>query len=268
MGAGMARSLKRAGLEVAAWNRTAAKARPLADDGIDVADSVAGAVRDADAVVTMLFDTVAVLDVTDELTGALGPQAVWVQSSTVGPDGIARIAERAGDAALLDAPMLGTKAPAEQGKLVPIVSGERRLVERMRPVFDAVGSKTVVAGERLGEASALKLACNAWIFAITAATAQSLALAKSLDVDPALFLQAIDGGPANSPYAQLKGKAMLDGDFAPAFGLDGGRKDLGLIADAAGGIDRRLVDAVTALFDAAIERGHGDDDLAAVFEAF
>lgn len=270
MGAGMARAMKRAGLDVSAWNRTADKAKPLAEDGIDVADSVAAAVEGADVVLTMLFDTDAVFAVADELTGALRADAVWLQSATVGPDGIARIASQAPHTALLDAPVLGTKQPAQDGALVPLVSGEPALVDHVRPVLDAIGSKTVVAGTRLGDASALKLACNAWILSITAATGQSLALAAKLGIDAALFLRAIEGGSSDSPYAQLKGSAMLEGDFTASFGLDGGRKDLALIADAARGADvtTALLDGVRALFDAASAGGHGEDDLAAVYTAF
>jgi len=267
MGAGMARSMQRAGLEVIAWNRTAAKAQALAEDGVTVADSVADAMTGAETVITMLFDAEAVLAVTPEITGCLGANSVWLQSATVGPDGIRKIAERASGAQLLDAPVLGTREPAEQGRLVPIVSGEPRLIERVRPALDAIGAKTVVAGERLGDASALKLACNAWLLSITAATAQSVAMARAAGLDPRLFLDAIDGGPVNSPMAQLKGKAMIAGDFAPSFGLAGGSKDLHLMAQTADGIDTALLDGVRALFDRASEAGHGDEDVAAVYTA-
>lgn len=269
MGTGIARSMRRAGLDVTAWNRTRAKAEPLAEDGITVADSVGEAVRDADAVLTILFDADAVLSVTDEVSQALAPDAVWLQSATVGIEGIRRIAERAGDVALLDAPVLGTKQPAAEGKLVPLVSGDQARIDQVRPVLDAIGTKTVIAGSRIGDATALKLAANAWVLSITAAAAQSLALADRLGIKPGLFLEAIDGGPSNTPYAQLKGTAMLERDFAPAFGLDGGRKDLQLIADAAGqvSVPTALVDGVRALFDAAAEDGHGQDDIAAVYTA-
>jgi 3-hydroxyisobutyrate dehydrogenase len=267
MGAGMARSMQRAGLDVIVWNRTRAKAEALSEDGIAVADTIADAVTGADAVLTMLFDADAVLEVTPDVAASLGPNSVWLQSATVGPDGIRRIAERAGDAALLDAPVLGTREPAEQGRLVPLVSGERRLVERVRPVLDAIGTKTVVAGERLGDGSALKLACNAWMLSITAATAQSVAMVQAAGIDPGLFLDAIDGGPVNSPVAQLKGKAMIAGDFSPSFGLAGGSKDLHLMAQTADGIDTALLDGVRALFDRATAAGHGDEDIAAVYTA-
>jgi 3-hydroxyisobutyrate dehydrogenase len=270
MGAGMARSMKKAGLEVSAWNRTRSKAEPLAENGITVCDSVADAVRGADAVLTMLFDADAVLSVRDEIVGALGPDAVWVQSSTVGPPGIERIADGLDGVALLDAPMLGTKQPAEQGSLVPLVSGPPEVLEKARPVLDAVGSKTVVAGERLGQGSALKLACNAWILSLTAAVAQSVALAEAQGLDGSLFLQAIDGGASDTPYAHVKGKAMLGADFTPAFGLDGGRKDLGLIIDAAhsADVDAAILEAVRSLYDTASKDGHGKDDLAAVYTSF
>jgi 3-hydroxyisobutyrate dehydrogenase len=267
MGAGMARAMHRAGLSVTAWNRTRAKAEPLAEDGIGVADTVPDAVHEADAVITMLFDTDAVLSVLPDLVRALGPNAVWLQSSTVGPEGIARIADKAADGRLLDAPVLGTREPAEQGRLVPLVSGDPRLIERVRPVLDAIGTKTVVAGQRVGQGSALKLACNAWLLSLVAAAAQSVALTQSFDLDPGLFLEAIDGGPANAPMAQLKGRAIIAGDFRPSFELAGGDKDLQLIRDAADRIDPRLLDAVRSLFDAGVEAGHGDEDIAAVYYA-
>lgn len=269
MGVGMARTMRREGFDVTAWNRTREKAEPLAEDGIEVAATVAEAVGGADAVLTILLDTDAVLAVTDELTGALGQDAVWLQSATVGPDGIKRIAEAAGNVNLLDAPVLGTKKPAEEGKLVPIVSGDPELVDRVTLVLDAIGTKTVRAGDGLGQASALKLACNAWIFMITAGTAQSVALAERMGLSGRLFLEAIGGGAADSPYAQLKGAMMLEGDFTPAFGLDGARKDLGLIAEAAGavGMDTGVVEALRAIFDEASRNGHGEDDMSAVYTA-
>ncbi|KAJ1684266.1 hypothetical protein LUZ63_020559 [Rhynchospora breviuscula] len=273
MGAGMAGSLAREGHEVVVWNRTAEKARALAGDGIEAAEDLAGAVAGADVVITMLYDTDAVLAVTDELVGALGADAVWVQSATVGPDGARRIAEAAGNAAgrMLDAPVLGTKKPAEDGALVVLASGPAALVEKAQPALDAVGSRTVRAGEDLGAASALKLACNSWVGLVTAGTAQALALASAQGVDPQLFLDAIEGGAVDTPYAHVKGKPMLTGDYsAVSFALDGVRKDLGLMVSAAesGGMPTDLLRTVLGLYDRASERGHGAEDLAAVRTAF
>ncbi|PKW27584.1 NAD(P)-dependent oxidoreductase [Phycicoccus duodecadis] len=268
MGSGMARSLVRAGHEVTAWNRTPERAAPLAGDGIRVAESVAAAVGDADVVVTMLFDADATLEVGRDALAA-APDAVWLQCGTVGVDGTRRVAEAGGDR-VLDAPVLGTRAPAEQGALVVLLSGPPALRERVAPVLAAIGSRTVVAGDEVGAASALKLACNAWVALLTAGTAQSLALAGALGVDPRLFLEAIDGGPVFAPYAKVKGGAMLEQDWAPSFTVDGVVKDVGLMVEAAGpaGVPTVLLDAVRSLFAEASEAGHGGDDMAAVRSVF
>lgn len=269
MGAGMARSLRRAGHDVVAWNRTASKAAPLAADGVIIADAVTDAVRGADAVITMLFDTAATVAVSAELLAALGTDSVWIQAGTIGPDGARSIGALAGGG-MLDAPVLGTRKPAEEGNLVVLVSGPSPLIEQARPVFDAIGGRTVVAGDEIGAASGLKLACNAWIGLITAGTAQSLALAEHLGVDPALFLQAIAGAPVDSAYVQMKGKAMLAADYAPSFAVDGVVKDLGLMLDAVAGsaFPADLITAVRARFQQVAADGHGADDMAAVRIAF
>ncbi|HET7740193.1 MAG TPA: NAD(P)-dependent oxidoreductase [Mycobacterium sp.] len=269
MGAGMARSLRREGHDVVAWNRTAAKAEPLAKDGIEVAESVTEAVTGADAVITMLFDADATLAIADDLLAALGPDAVWIQSGTVGPDGAHRIALAGGDR-VLDVPVLGTKKPAEEGALVVLASGPQELIDKVQPVLDAIGGRTIVVGPSIGAASALKLACNAWVGLITAGTAQSLAFAQSLGVEPSLFLRAIEGGPVDSAYAQLKGKAMLAGSYDPSFALDGVVKDLSLMVTAANGVDfpAELIETVRAVFERASAQGHGEEDMAAVRYAF
>jgi 3-hydroxyisobutyrate dehydrogenase len=270
MGAGMARSLRRAGLEVVAWNRSRDRALPLAGAGIAVADSVAHAAGAADVVITMVFDEQAVLAIAPELLGALRPGAVWMQSATVGPAGMAQVAAVAGTTPLLDTPVMGTKEPAERGTLTVLASGASGLVDQVRPVLDAIGSKTVYVGELIGRASALKLAANAWIAALTAATAQSLALAAALGTDGDLFLAAIEGTPADSPYARLKGAAMGVGDYSPSFAVDGLLKDLDLARSAArdAGVAPPLLDAITDLYRRASSAGHGADDIAAVRTAF
>ena len=138
-------------------------------------------------------------------------------------------------------------------------------------MLDAIASKTVVAGTELGQGSRLKLACNAWLFSLTAAAAQSIALAEALGLDGSLFLQAIEGGPVDSPYAQLKGGMMLKGDWTPSFEIDGGRKDLGLIADAirGNGVDPRLIERSRGCSTRRRRtRATASDDLAAVRTAF
>jgi 3-hydroxyisobutyrate dehydrogenase len=268
MGQGMARSLLRAGHPVTVWNRTADKAAPLARDGARVASSPEDAVRDADVVLTMLFDVESVLGTMARAVDDLSAEAVWVQSSTIGVDGAGRVATFATDHGLrlVDAPVLGTRKPAEDGTLVVLASGAEPLRERVAPVFDAIGSRTLWVGVQPDRASALKLVCNAWVATVTAGVAQSLALAEGLGLEPELFLRAIEGHPTDAPYAHLKGGAMLAGEFPVAFSVDGVVKDLTLIVSAAeaSGVDPAVAVAVLGLFDRASQDGLGGQDMAAV----
>lgn len=272
MGAAMTRSLLRAGHDVRVWNRTQAKAEPLAADGATIASSAAEAVRDADAVLTLLFDAEAVLGVVTDIADQLKPGTVVLQASTIGRDGTRRVAALAAERnlTLVDAPVLGTRQPAEQGTLVVLAAGDPAAIDRATPVFDAIGSRTVRAGESVGAATDLKLVCNAWIATITGALGQSIALAEGLGLDPRLFLESIDGGPTGAPYAQLKGAVMLEGAYDTAFAVDGVVKDVGLMRAAANeaGLPDQLLAAVEGLFQTASANGHGGDDMAAVRTAF
>jgi 3-hydroxyisobutyrate dehydrogenase len=125
MGLPMARNLARAGFDVRAWNRTGEKARPLEEDGVRVFESPAQAADGADVLLTMLSDSGAVLDVVEDALPSVREGTVWLQMSTIGEVGTERCAEiaRAHGIVLFDAPVLGTKQPAEQGKLVILASG-------------------------------------------------------------------------------------------------------------------------------------------------
>lgn len=267
MGLGMGRSIAAAGLTLTVWNRTRERAEPLADVA-RVCDTAAEAVRGADVVVTMLYDADSVAETMAEVGDALSADAVWLQTSTVGVPGARRLAALADDLGVgfVDAPVLGTKKPAEDGALVVLASGEESLRARVAPVLDAVGSRTLWVGEA-GAGSRLKLACNAWVATVVQGVAESLAMTRALGVDPRLFLEAIQGGALDAPYVQLKGEAMLAGDFAPSFRLDGALKDLGLMVEATQDTDYvpRVVPVLRETFARAVADGYGDQDMSAVF---
>ena len=268
MGAGMARSLHAAGLPVRAWNRTAERARPLADDGIAVSTDLGEAVRGADVVLTMLFDADSVASTIEAAGDALAPGTVWLQTSTVGVAGCDRLAALAAERGLVlvDAPVLGTKGPAEQGALVVLASGPDDARAICTPVLDAIGQRTLWLGPA-GAGSRLKLAANAWVITVVEGIAESLALARELGVDPRLFLEAVRGGAMDAPYVQLKGTAMLEGDFAPSFSLDGASKDAGLVVEAATsvGLSPGLAGTAGERLAEAVAEGYGSEDLSAVF---
>lgn len=273
MGAGMGHNILAAGLDLRVWNRTAAKAQPLADAGAVLHTDPADAVRGADVVVTMLGDAGDVTAVLEQAADGLAPGQVWLQTTTVGVepfDGLRAIAGRHG-LTLLDAPVLGTRAPAESGQLVVFVAGDPAPRPAVDPVLDAVGRRTVWVAEdnTTAPASRLKLVVNSWVLAITAAAGESVALAQGLGVDPQTFLDAVAGGPLDLPYLQDKATAILDGDFTPSFTVDNAAKDAGLIVAAAETSGTRL-DVAPAVRDRlrrASERGYGGDDMAAAFRA-
>lgn len=269
MGAAMARRVLDAGLPLTVWNRNPARAEPFRDTGARVATDAEDAVADADVVLTMLFDGGAVRSVMDLALPRMARGSVWMQSSTVGISATDQFADAAAAAGVeyVDAPVLGTKGPAEQGELTALVAGPADAVDRLGPILDAVAVKTVRVGDAAPAASGLKLAMNAWIATLTAGIAQSLTLARTLGVAPHLVLEALSGSGPDSPYAQLKGTAMLESGFDPQFELAGLLKDIRLVQQAVPE-SPALLDALEQTFAAAAHRGAAELDIAAVVRAF
>lgn len=270
MGAAMARVLLDARFRVTVWNRTPERMKPLVDAGARAASDPADAVRDADVVLTMLFDSDAVVAVAREFLPAMRQGAVWMQSSTIGPDGMSAVeaAASAHRVAVVDAPVLGTKDPAEHGALTALASGDAGAIASLGPILDTIGAKTIVVGDRLGAASALKLVCNTWVASLTAGTAQSVALSRVFGLDPALFLEAISGSASDSPYAHLKGDELLKGVRASQFALDGLLKDLRLTRAAVGASrTNAYLDGLESVYAEASSAGHGREDVAWVYDA-
>lgn len=269
MGAGMARNLAAAGIDLRVWNRTPDRAAPLADVAT-VAATPGEAVDGADVVLTMLYDADSVLEVMTDLQGRLAPGTVWLQQSTIGVEGTDRAIALADELGLVlvDAPVLGTRKPAEDGTLVVLASGPDDAHDRVAPLLDAVGSRTMWVGPA-GAGTRLKLAANAWVFTVVEGIADSLALTRDLGLDPRLFLEAVAGGALDAPYVQVKGAAMLDGALDPSFALTGAVKDADLIlaAAAAAGTELGVLPGVRDHLARGVEAGHGDLDMAATYLA-
>jgi 3-hydroxyisobutyrate dehydrogenase len=272
MGAPIARNLLRAGFPVSVWNRTPRRAQDLVDAGARLAASPAVAAGPADVVLTMLSDGDAVADAMSGPEGALSalrPGSVWIQMATVGVDWTDRLAARAWDHRLefVDAPVSGSDGPARDAQLVVLASGSDTVRERVQPLFDAIGRRTLWVGHT-GDGTRLKLVLNNWLASITEAMAETLALTGALGLEPGTLLEAIAGGPLEAPYAAAKGRAMLAGEFAPGFALHLALKDVRLALDAGRdhGLELPLADALARRWELAMP-AHADDDLASVIDA-
>ena len=274
MGAGMARSMRRAGLPVRVWNRTGERARALASEGVTVCEIAEEAVRGADIVMTMLADGPAVHDAMTLSSPGFREGQVWAQTSTVGVASLDRLAGLARDYGLVfvDAPVLGTRQPAERGELTVFAAGPdgsgARLRALLTPVFEAIGQRTLWLGQ-VGQATRLKLAANSWVLALTNAVGESLALSRGLGLDPELFLQVIAGGPTDCQYLHVKARAILTGDLTPSFSAALAGKDARLITEAAetAGLRLDVAAAGAERFRRTAELGHGEEDMAAVYFA-
>lgn len=274
MGGPMARNLARAGLDVRAWNRSRDKAEPLAADGVTVSDSPAEAVRGAGVVLTMLHDGSAALDVMRAAAPGLERGTVWAQTTTAGLDGLDALAAfaRAHGLVLVDSPVLGSKQPAEEGGLTVLAAGPEAVRGTLAPVFDAIGTRTLWVGEDGGDGAAtrLKLVLNSWVLTVTHGTAEALALAKGLGVDPQRFLDTLEGGPLDMGYLRAKAGILLDGRLTPpSFATVTAEKDARLIVAAgeAAGVRLDVTAAGAERFRRATEQGHGHEDMAASYFA-
>ena len=166
MGAPMAGNLLKAGFQVRVWNRTPDKARVLATEGADLAETPADAVREAAFVITMLTDAAAVLAVMGQAAESVPDGAIWLQTSMdTDVECVAGLAEDHG-ITFVNCPVLGTRETAKQGRLVVLASGPGDALNRAQPIFDAIGSKTVRLEPEAGRASRTKLVANAWTVAL------------------------------------------------------------------------------------------------------
>jgi 3-hydroxyisobutyrate dehydrogenase len=271
LGFAMARNMARAGLPVRAWNRTRDKVEALADDGVSVVGTPAEAARGAGIVVTMLSDADAVISAfTSALPGVdatAHPHVIWLQMSTIGEAATKRCIYLANSNGIgfVDAPVLGTREPAEQGVLVVLESGPEEARPRVQPVFEAIGQRTIRAGQA-GAGTLLKMVANSWVLAVVEAGAETIALAEGLGVDPGLFFQAIEGGALDLPYLRTKSAAIAARDFSPAFRLALAAKDASLVRESAQGhgLDLPVVETIAErLTEGAAE--HGDQDFSATY---
>jgi len=271
MGHGMANSALRAGIPTTVWNRAPEATRDLAELGAEVAATAADAAGRAGIVVTMVTDTDAVISIARDqgMLAALPPGAIWIQMSTIGL-GIERVAALAQlerpDVTLLDAPVSGSKDPAEKGQLTIFASGPEEARSRVTPLFDALGQRTIWVGG-VGAGSRLKLVNNTWLAFTAEAVAASVALAHRMGLETDVVVNALGGGPLVSPWQAAKLERIAKGQFSAQFALSLALKDVRL---AVQGADDDRFAAIACLADEwqqVVDQGLGDYDLTVVTRA-
>ena len=266
MGSAMARNLLAAGVPTTVWDRSAAATTPLAEAGAEVAASVPEAVREARIVITMLPTPDVVHEVIFDggAAGEFAEGAVWAQMGTIGVAATAEIASRLGrlrpDVMFVDAPVSGSKGPAEQGQLLILASGPTGAEAITGPVFSAVGRKTLWLGQA-GQGSRMKLVVNAYMSVLIEGVAEALELATQLGTDTTMLAEAIEGGPLDAPIADAKLHKMERGDYAPEFPLQWALKDVDLAIGAAPGATLPLLAALSRQWRATVDAGHGREDV-------
>jgi 3-hydroxyisobutyrate dehydrogenase len=272
MGHGMATSALRAGIPTIVWNREPEATRDLAPLGAEVAGTATDAAQRAAIVITMVTDADAVIAIARDqgMLAALTPGAIWVQMSTIGVAGIERVAALAEkerpDITLLDAPVSGSKDPAEQGQLTIFASGPDEARVRVTPLFDALGQRTIWVGP-VGSGTRVKLVNNTWLAFADEAVAASVALARRLGLETETVVDALGGGPLVSPWQAAKLQRIVKDDFSAQFALKLALKDVHLALEAAGDDRFAALGSLADEWQGVVDQGFGDEDLTVVTRA-
>jgi 3-hydroxyisobutyrate dehydrogenase len=268
MGSAMTRNLVAAGMDTRVWDRSAAATGPLGDAGAAVAASAREAVRDADVVITMLptADVVQSVIFDGGVADAFADGCVWAQMGTIGVEATLHLrdrltAQRPG-VLFVDAPVSGSKGPAEQGQLLILASGPAAAASSVDPVFGILGRRTVWLGQ-VGQGSLMKLIVNAYMSVLIEGVAEAMELADRLGVGHQQLAEVIEGGPLDAPIADAKLHKMDSGDYAAEFPLEWALKDVDLAIGIAGGQPPPLLAALSAQWHAAVAAGHGRQDVSA-----
>ena len=272
MGHGMATSALRAGIPTIVWNRTPAATRDLAELGAEVAETVRDAVQRAAIVVTMVTDADAVISIARDqgMLAALAPGAIFVQMSTIGVAGIESVAalveKERPDVLLVDAPVSGSKDPAAQGQLTIFASGPDEARERVTPLFDALGQRTIWVGP-VGSGSRVKIVNNTWLAFGAEAVAASVAVARQLGLATETLVDALGGSPIVSPWQAAKLQRIAKDDFSAQFALRLALKDVHLALEAAGEDRFAALGCLADEWQRAVDQGLGDEDVTVVARA-
>ncbi|WP_455810797.1 NAD(P)-dependent oxidoreductase [Pseudomonas graminis] len=268
MGHAFAANLLKKSFHVSGWNRTRARGEDLIADGLILCDSAEQAVADAEVIIVMLSDGDTTLATCAQILPLLKPGAVLCQMGTIGVDATQQLIDSINtnhpDVVLLDAPVSGTKAPAEQAQILVLASGDRQRAAAIEPVFAAISKGAKWLGEA-GAGSKMKLVANAWLVSVMQGVAESTQLAQQFGFTPDDFWQVLDGGPLAAPYVKGKLAMIAAGEYPAQMQLTWALKDARLALEAAGDRPMPGLQTIAIQWQGAVDAGYGDKDLSVVY---
>lgn len=271
MGHAFAANLLKKGFETHVWNRTASRAEDLVKGGAIQGKTVRETVAGVDVVITMLTDgktTQAVFEGDEGLLAGLKQGAVIAQMGTLGVEAtealIALVKQQRPDAVFIDAPVSGTKTPAENAQIVVLASGDRAAAANVEPVFAAISKGVKWLGEA-GRASKMKLVVNAWLISMMEGIAESAHLADELGFSPDDLWDVLEGGPLAAPYIKGKMEMFKSGDYTPQMQLTWALKDINLALKAGENRQLPVMKRISETWQNAVDAGYGEQDLSVVY---
>jgi 3-hydroxyisobutyrate dehydrogenase len=273
MGEPMALNLLKSGQPLMVWNRSDAKRHILGEAGASIAESPAEVFAQCDSIILMLTDATATDAVLGRGSGAFEDRVrsrTIINMATVEP-GYSKGLEvdiRAGGGRYVEAPVSGSRKPAEAAELVAMLAGEAEDVAAVRHLITPMCKSTVPCGP-VPQALLMKLAVNLFLITTVTGLAEAMHFAKRQGLNVALFADILSVGPMASDVSRIKTAKMVDGDFARQASITDVLKNNRLVVEAAreAGIASPLLDACFALYGETQMLGLGDEDMIAVIRA-
>lgn len=273
MGKAMAMNLLRSGYKVIVWNRTLSKCDELVEHGATVGETPAVVVKKCKYTIAMLSDPSAAISVVfgkDGILEEICSGKGYIDMSTVDADTSTKISEAVTSKGghFIEAPVSGSKKPAEDGQLIILAAGEKELYDEALPLFDVLGKKSFFLGQ-VGNGAKMKLVVNMIMGSMMNAFSEGLELTERSGLDNHTLLDVLDLGAMANPMFKMKGPSMLKNSYSPAFPLKHQQKDMRL-ALALGdetAVSMPVAAAANEAFKKARSMGLGDLDFSAVHEA-
>ena len=268
MGHAFAANLLKKGFTVYGWNRTPGRGDDLVSEGLAQRETAAQAVSDAQVIIAMLTDGDATLAAIRAIAPSCPQNATFCQMGTIGiqetADAIALLEALRPDMLYLDAPVSGTKAPAENAQILVMASGDQQRAGAAQQVFDAISRGTQWYGDA-GNSQKMKLVINAWLISMMQGVAESMQLAKQFGFTPGQLWETLDGGPLAAPYVKGKLEMIRKEDYTPQMQLQHALKDARLaLANAQQGT-MPMMNEIVDMWSQASQGGLAEQDLAAVY---